>query len=299
MNRSSIVRGVAGLCLALATSSYAGLTFTTVTKVEGGKSKDVGMSFKASIEGQAMKVEYLKGHSSGLPSDAYILAKNGGEDFYMVNPKEKTYMKWNTDQMMGMAGTAMSMMKTTVTDPKFEEILSESGPAILGHSTHHYRFRTSYTMDMSIFGRHTRTATVQEEDLWCTTELDMAVLNAWRNRQWKNAVSPDLSKLMEMQQKKVKGFPLKQITKTMATNEKGETNTSLTTMEVTELKEVSIPASFFEIPACYKEFNMENAAEAREGGDKDAPSGGDAEENQPSESKSKSKMPSFMKGLFR
>jgi hypothetical protein len=52
---------------------------------------------------------------------------------------------------------------------------------------------------------------------------------------------------------KVKGFPLKTVTKSKMTTGKGKQQNATSTTEVTTLRQESIPAGTFELPADYEE----------------------------------------------
>jgi hypothetical protein len=174
----------------------------------------------------------------------------------MVDPSQKTYMAWDMARMMN----AMNMVQMKVSNNKFEKVLDEDGGAIMGYPTRHYRFRTSYDMEVSVFGmKHTSSCT-QDEDLWSTTKIKHAAMDAWGKTSMKMiSNNPELAKLVDMRMQMMEGVPVKMVT--VSTTKSGTDAapvTSKSTMEFVEIKETAIPASIFEIPKDYTETVLPN-----------------------------------------
>jgi hypothetical protein len=262
------------LAILLAVQAQAGLQYTVKTTVEGGKrGGDAGnQSMQMTADGAKARMEFLKGGPMKA-GEGYILTQDGGKTMFMVSPKEKTYMKWDMDAMMGLAGAMTSMMKMEVTDPKTEKLLDEAGAPILGYPTRHYKFRTSYGMSMTVMGFNSSSTIVREEEAWTTTKINTAALSAWLKKAPKTN-NESLDKLMKQQMEKMTGLPLKTIAVQTSTDKNGKTQTSTTTMEVTEVKELKPAADLFEIPKDYKETSMTGEDEDEGKGEGDDASDG-------------------------
>ena len=276
MSKKMILVGLAVLGTAL--SSFAGWEYSAVTRAEGSKHSDMMNSQMAGwVDGDKAKVEFIKSGSPMTPAGSFMITKDGGKIMYMVSPQRKTYSKWD---MAGMAAGAMQMMNMKMSAPKVEKLLEEKGEKIAGFATRHYRFRTSYTMEMSFMGIQRSTSTVTEEDVWSCPELDEAGLNAWMNQQVSNTGNEQLDKLVKAEMEKVKGFPLKRIVATTTKESSGEEQVMKLTTEVTAIKKASPDASLFELPAGYQETPMFSpAAGATSSGKGSQPKSGAADEN--------------------
>ncbi len=206
------------------------------------------------------RIDFTEGQMPGADKGGYLITKDGGKTFYMVSPKEKSYMKWDMDAMMGMAGAVGNMMKMQISDPKVEKILDESGDPILGYPTRHYKIRTSYHMVMSVMGFKNESSVTKEDETWTTTKLDVSALGNWFNKAPKTQ-NPELDKLIEAQKGKITGVPLKMRSIQTSTDNQGKATVTRTSMDVTEIKTISdVPV---DIPADYSEMNLfQNDAQA-------------------------------------
>jgi hypothetical protein len=258
------IAGVAVACV-VAGQAWAGVSYTSVTKSEGGRGSDAqNMTVKALVEGTNAKMEFTQSGNPMMKAGSYILTKDAGGTMYMVNPSEKNYMKWDMEAMMKMAKGMMNMM--TFSNIKVEKVSEAPGESILGYPTTHYKFRTSYNVDMNMMGMKNSTAIVREEDIWATTKFKDAGLNAWGKAFQSKTNNEQLDKLIQESKKKMDGFPLKMVSNDTTTDARGTVHTTKTTMEVTELKSTSVPASAFEIPAGYAEEKMDMPGDTSGGG---------------------------------
>jgi hypothetical protein len=244
--------------MAAATVLQAGVTVTQVTKIEGQRSgEDAIVRFMA--EDEMARVEFVQGPGMG-GKDGYFVTRDGGNTFYIVNPKEKTYMKFDMAQMAQAGAGVMQAMKGVaqmkISDPKVDKVLDEAGPSILGYPTRHYRLVTTYAMEMSFFGRKNVTKVVNEEDIWATTKFKFGGLKAWASKQQVRTGNEELDKLVDARKDMIQGLYLKHAVVNKSTDaNKRETVTRHTT-EVSEIKEGRLAQALFEMPAGYKEENI-------------------------------------------
>ncbi|OGV69138.1 MAG: hypothetical protein A2283_13205 [Lentisphaerae bacterium RIFOXYA12_FULL_48_11] len=237
-------------CLAV-TQVHAGIIYTSVTKNEGPvnpQAPNMNMTMKGSVEGDMMKMEFSESSNPIMKAGSYMLTKNAGKLMYMVIPTEKSYMEWDLERLMsGMK----SMMNMKFSSPKIDKSIDEAGPTMFGYPTRHYKFITVYTMEMNMMGMKMNTNIKKEEEIWATEKLNHAGFKAWAKAANMKTGDEELDKLIESTKSKIQGFPLKTININTTTDHTGNTHTSKTITEVTEIKESQIPASTFEIPAGY------------------------------------------------
>ena len=257
------------LCVLLmlaAVPTFAGVYYTAKTTAEGGRGAAMqDITVQAWVAGGNAKVEFEQSGNPMMGKGMYMVTKDGGQTLYMVNPEEKTYYKWDMDSLMGMAGGMMKMMKLTYTDAKVEKISEEPDGLVAGVPTVHYKFRTSYTMSMSMMMMHKTTRVVKLEDIWAAPKLVEAGLGIWLRKTPPKTNNEQLDALLKAEMGKVVGFPLKTVTVETSTDEKGKSETTTTTMEVTELRTQVVPDSTFAIPAGYKETSMMGGEKGEKG----------------------------------
>ena len=263
--RKLSVLGVVVL-LVFAAHSFAGVYYVAQTTAEGGKSAEKqNMVVKAWASGDSGKVVFEESENPMMGKGTYIITKDGGKTMFLVDPKEKTYMKWDLESMMGLLGGAMKMMNLKFTDPKVEALGEEPDGLVAGVPTVHYRFRTTYAMSMSFMMMKKNSKVVKDEEIWAATKLADAALGIWLRKAPPKTGNEDMDKLIKAEMGKVQGFPLKRKTVTTSTDEKDKKEVTTITMEVTELQMVPVPDSTFEIPSDYKETSLAGTGEGEQG----------------------------------
>lgn len=263
--RKLSVLGVVVL-LVFAAHSFAGVYYVAQTTAEGGKSAEKqNMIVKAWASGDSGKVVFEESENPMMGKGTYIITKDGGKTMFLVDPKEKTYMKWDLDSMMGLLGGAMKMMNLKFTDPKVEFLGEEPGGLVAGIPTTRYSYRTSYAMSMSFMMMKKNSRVMKDEEIWAATKLADAALGIWLRKAPPKTGNEDMDKLIKAEMGKVQGFPLKRKTVTTSTDEKDKKEVTTITMEVTELQMVPVPDSTFEIPSDYKETSLAGTDEGEQG----------------------------------
>lgn len=276
-------RTFAGVLAAIVLSApvYAGIEITMKSVAEGdgqskGGAQPANSVIRMTAAGDKARIDFVEGQSPGLSEDGYMLTRDGGKTFLLVSPKEKTYMKWDAEAMMGMAGAMGNIMKMQVSNTKVEKVLDENGPDILGYPTRHYKFRTSYRMSMSMMGFKNQMDIVNEDETWATTKLDISAVGAWLNKKVKTQ-NAEMDKLIAMEQAKMNGVPLKTVSIQSTTDNQGKTTVSRSIMEVTKVRNVGDVLA--DIPADYQEVNLLQ------------PDAGDEQENETAPQSQKRPMP--------
>ena len=261
------VHSIVGIAILLAAAvpCSAGIRYKAVTKteVDTGRGNST-VEVDGWVSGDNAKVAFVQ--SSGNPilkKGAYMLTKNGGKTLYLVDPEEKTYSEFDLSALLGTMGAVMNgmgpMLKIQFTDPKVEKISEGDGGTVLGLPTKHYKHKTSYSMTVKVFGMGNASDVVQEQDVWTTTSLVDPGLGAWLRADPPKTGNTEFDKLMASEMGRYSGFPLKMTTVSTTTQKKGnKQQTTRQTMEVTQLDaKASVPDSTFEIPAGYKETQLE------------------------------------------
>lgn len=257
---------VLGACVAANVCS-AGWAYTAVTRGEGGRGADAaGMSVKAWVSDQSSRIEIGESRNPMMQNGSVMVTTDGGKTVYLLNPAEKSYMQWDMAAMMGMAGAAMKMMNMQISQPKIEKLLEEDGGEVAGFPVTHYRYRTSYSMDMNFMGVKQSNAVTTEEDLWATTKLTDPGLGLWLNQRSATTGNEQLDGLIKAEMGKVKGFPLRRIIATKTRDQQGKEQTTKMTTEVTEIRKDNPSADLFKIPEGYRDATPKSSGQEGQSG---------------------------------
>ena len=256
--------------------AFAGIHYkaVTTTTTEGAQNQAGNMNMKVEgwVSSGMARVEFKESDNPVVKSGAYLITKDGGKTIYLVDPKEKTYAKWDLQAMLGLAGAVMQgmgpLLKMEFSDPKVEKLLDEDGGTVAGQPTRHTRYRTSYGMKVKVMGMGNESNVVTEQDIWSTDRLQDAGLGIWLRSDPVRTGNEQFDKLIASEVEKTRGFPLKTVTVSTTTPKKGNKTTSRSTMQVTELDtSANVAAASFEIPAGYQEIQLlPTGAEGEESG---------------------------------
>ncbi len=266
MKRLILALLAAGLVLA-AVPCFAGIHYKSTTKTwsEGtqarnSEGRNSEIEAEGWVAGDKAKVAFVASNGNPVAQQGtYIITKDGGKTLYLVNPQDQTYAQWDLQGMAGVVGAVMNgmgpLLKIQFTDPKTEKISEEDGGLVAGVPTRHYKYRTSYTMTVKVFGMGNPANVVSEQDIWAATRATDVGLGVWLRADPPHTGNKDFDKLLTSSAAKFQGFPLKVVTVSTSTQQKGNRQTvTHSTMEVTQFDgKASVPASAFEIPAGYKE----------------------------------------------
>lgn len=262
----------------------AGWVYTASTRGEGSdQAQDANNTVKGWIDGNKARIEIVESANPMLPQQSYLISSDGGQTLFLVNPRDRTYSRWDINAMIGLAGGAMDMMGMSFTTPNVEKLVDEPGPNLLGFSTRHYRFLTTYALNMNFLGIRKSTEFKQEEDIWATDQLKDEGFNAWLNQRPNKTGNAKFDKLIEAELSKIRGFPLKRISVTTQKDSDGNTVTIKTITEVTSLSKADIPSGFFERPQDYTEKQLIPSliGSGQESGDSKIPGESDPQEETP------------------
>ena len=168
-------------------------------------------SGRALIDGDRSRVEFLAG--TGYKAGTYVISTNGSRTMTFVDPAKKAYLDVNAGTVASTVGAA----KFTITNKKVDLTKMDDHPIIAGLPTDHYRLSLSYDITLNV-GELTLTQAVTSlEDKYVTGafgEVSSTYLAAGALK----TGNQDLDDLIEIENTKVKGFVLKQVSSTTTTN---------------------------------------------------------------------------------
>ncbi len=219
------------------------------------------------IDGDDGKVLFdEKDKDNPMANGNYLLTRDGGATVYLVNPKEKTYTPFSIAKALSILGALTEatggMISITFSDGYGEILGDEPGEPILSHPTQKVSLRHGFTLktSMKMLGRETVNKMDTQTETWIAPDLKDAALNLWLRKGPPETGDSELDTVLRSAMIPLDGFPLKSISTTTTTDKKGKEKVDQTEMTVTLLREETVPAAVFELPADYREISLMDPA---------------------------------------
>jgi hypothetical protein len=242
---------LAGVQVAGAGSYY----YESITTTRGEKQKKGERDLmRGWVDGSMVRLEFPQGGQGGRVGEgAYMLTTDAGATVYMVDPKQKTYFKFDMASLMGSI-EAMSggMFAIEFRDFSSEKLLEEAGGSVLGYETTHFKVRTQFTMEMNAMGMQRVSTMDTTQEVWMTRELSSEAWSMWLKMMPSGGAVEKFTE-WAVESGLTESFPLRSTATTIMTNRKGKSQTTTSDMEVTVLRVEPIAASVFEIPPGFTE----------------------------------------------
>ena len=235
---------------------YYEMTTETESPAFGG---DEEMVMRSYIDGDNGRIEFVSSDGNPLYAEGgYMLTHDAGGTIYLVNPAEKTYMQFDLDALLGMAGTMMNAMGGVV-EMSFDNVSGEQtgeapGEDLLGYSTTRYSFSSAYEMSMTVMGFKRTTRTNTTTDVWCTDEVSSSGFNLWLRPDRMRTGNEELDALISQQMQMPDCMPLRVVSITTVDGQGGESRSE--TVVTTMREEPAFDAETFALPADYTETTL-------------------------------------------
>jgi hypothetical protein len=282
------------LVFAAAVPVTDGMTYEFVMKSQSkqtGNKETVTLRGRGTYAGDDAKLEILDASGAGGSEvfgnkGSYFIVKDGGKEMLLVDPGAKQYMKWDIATMFaGMSkvlNAVGNLVKMQISDIKIDAQDLGAGETVQGYPTRHVRMVQNYTVSASMFGKKSTSRSETTTDYYFAPSLKIAnpfVTNSAQMAmlaQFDMFKNPDYQRQYEAANAKLPktGVPLKTVTTTVTTDEKGKAETSTTIMEMVNFQASNVPASVFAIPSDYKMIEMPNLnSSVAAGGNRNGSSG--------------------------
>lgn len=270
-----------------------GMSYEFVMKSQSkatGNKETVTLRGRGIYAGDDAKLEILDASSSTGGSEvfggkgSYFIVKDAGKEMLLVDPGQKQYMKWDIANMFAGMSKVLNavggLMKMEISEVKIDAQDLGAGPTVQGYPTRHVRMVQNYTVSARMFGKTRKSRSEATTDYYFAPSLRIANPFVSNSQQMAMMAQFDMFKNPEYQSQMAaanaklpkKGVPLKMVTSTVTTDEKGKQETSVSTMEMVNFKAGNIPASTFAVPSDYKMVEMPKLdAQMAEGNDRNAP----------------------------
>lgn len=261
MKRRDLVTLSAAALLAAALPASAGIHYRAETTTTPERGKAQVTRVEAWVEGPRAKVVILESGQPMLSENQYLLTQDGGQTLYLVDPKERTYTEWDLQAMLSMLGGLVEgmrgIMNLEFSEPSVEKLSEGPGGELLGYPVTHSKHRTTYTTSISVLGMKRQSSTETVQEIWTTGAFGDPGLGVWLRSEPPATGLEELDRLIAAEMDRVAGFPLRTVSVSTTTGQKGKRESTVRTQTVvTELRETSVPDGSFEIPAGFTRTEM-------------------------------------------
>jgi hypothetical protein len=235
---------------------HAGLIYDFQTVTEEGRSSSA-LKGTAKIEGTNLRMELSEGDGMIFKNNSVVISEDNGQTMLVLDPKKKEYYRISMEQtfstLSNLMQSAGGMFDISIDNQKVDVRDLGAGETIQGYPTKKYVVHAEYDLNMRMMGMRRSTSIKSETETWVTDRIDVGGAAFLQQRAFKTGLE-DLDSLIDKHVDAMRGFPLKSVTN-MTTTAGRRTNTSKTTMTVTDVRETSIPASEFVVPSDYREID--------------------------------------------
>lgn len=259
--RSRTCFAVFALLLAAAAPASAGIHYQAATTTSPQRGKPQVVEVEAWVDGSRAKVVFRESDQPLLEKGAYLLTQDGGKTLFLVDPEERTYTEWDLQAMLGVLGGIMEgmqgIMSLEFSDLKTEELERGAGGELLGYPVTYAKYLTTYTTSIKVLGMTRQSATETIQEVWTTEAFGDPGLGVWLRSEPPATGLEELDRLIAAEMDRVAGFPLRTVSVSTTTGQKGKRESTVRTeTAVTELRETSVPDGSFEIPAGFTRTEM-------------------------------------------
>jgi hypothetical protein len=273
IRRSGVALAIAGSVLTLAAAAPRAFSpgYTYRMRISGqitepnGKTKDyVAMSGRAMVTSKGGRLDIEE-----ASKERGAMADKGGYILYdptsmmIVSPKDKQILKFTFEDLekgMGALAANVPGMRIAITDVavNFEKL--GAGESILGMATTKYRVTQDYKIAMKVAFMNRNSTEHIVQDYWMADQKagfanPFARMGSMRPVGG-GAFAELINKSAEATAKMGKGIPIKTVTTSTSTSDKGEKTTNVSTMEVTELKSGNVDDALLVAPTDYQVMDM-------------------------------------------
>src|SRR5215203_2954380 len=266
--RSGVALAIAGSVLTLAAAAprvfTPGYTYrmriTGQTTEPNGMTRDyVVMSGRAMVTSKAGRLDIDE-----ASKERGAMADKGGYILYdptsmmIVSPKDKQILKFTFEDIekgMGALAANVPGMRVSITDVavNFEKL--GPGEPLLGMSTTKFRVTQDYKIAMKVAFMNRNSSEHIVQEYWMADQKS-GFANPFARmggmRPGGGAFAELMTKTAEATARMGNGIPVKTITTTTSTTDKGEKTTNVATMEVTELKAGNVDDALLVAPTDYQ-----------------------------------------------
>jgi hypothetical protein len=252
--KKTLLLAAAALIL-LAGQALAGMEWkATITST--AKGKETVTKINGWAQGGNVREEFVeaaKGQNALAKKGMYWIYLGQSGKVQIVDPKEKSYYEMSLDSVLAMAGALGQVMQLTISNAKVK-VNSLAAEKVLEYECKHLSVESAYDMEMKMLFIKAKSHIDETREMWGTSALPLNEMAAsYRFKSFKLGIK-ELDEMLKSQIKAYQslGFVLKSVATQNTTDEKGKVQTTVTSMEVTEMAVKAVSTDLFKVPEGYK-----------------------------------------------
>lgn len=259
------------LMLSLHGIAHAATRTTIITEVMRGNNSEKRIDI-FTVDANRARLDMHFGEQQNPATTSTLLTVDGGRTWYLSDPKAKKTVctAWNTKEFFKGVGElilyAESLVGADVSEGKFEVLLDEPGPEMLGYKTRHLKLHYSLNAVASVLFIKREYRLEFYDEVWVSPELKLSDIE----QSWVDAMSDTgyakLDHLSKQWNDKAPGTVIKMISDVNLHNitkdKKREKQERMHISKIENIKSEELAPDLFKVPSCEKvsQDEMEEAA---------------------------------------
>ena len=209
---------------------------------------------RAVVDGQKSRIDFVAGNV--YPPGTYMISLDGSKNLTFVDPASKSFTQINAAGVVSSIGAA----KITVENLQSNVVQLDDHPMIADFPTDHYQLTVTYDMTVTFGNIPVKQKIRTVVDKWTTVAFG-DVADSFMTATVVRTGNPKLDELIQLEETKIGGFPLRQLVQITTTNMRGSapgsklavspTRTHRREMTITSIKQAAPRPLDFIIPPAY------------------------------------------------
>ena len=226
---------------------FAGLAYNFESTTTGVRTQT--MSGTVRVEGSNVRVDLTRGDGMFFKDGAVVVSTDGGKTLSVIEDATRSYYELNLTDLLGDLGGVMKRfggaISLDVRNPKVNVRDRGNAGKLEGYAVRQSTVESEYDVIMNMMGQKMPIRVAMSTDVFWTGALSSEFTNFMQMRGVRTGIDA-VDKILAAQTASIKGFPLKQVTRTNVNDMK-----STTTSIVTGIRPSKIEPSKFAVPAGY------------------------------------------------
>ena len=223
------------------------------------------------IDGEKARLDIFPDHDMQATNAPFMLTVDGGKTWYLSDDKNRSLCtEWDTKAFFKGVGElilyAEDLVGAYVSEAKFDVVLDEPGPMMLGHKTRHMRIHSSFNAKARVLLVKREYNLEFKDEIWTSPDLKLHPIE----QSWVDAMSDTgyakVDRLSKQWNQNAPGTVVKMISdvtlQNVTKNKKRQKQEKIQITKLEDIESANIPPETFKIPDCknVSKKEMERAA---------------------------------------
>ncbi|HWW61049.1 MAG TPA: hypothetical protein VN181_06765 [Thermoanaerobaculia bacterium] len=247
--------GLVGFLIALPVFGAVQYEFFQKSTSDSESMPPSDMNARALVEGDKTRVDVISGNV--YPPGTYVISTDGSRRLFFVDPTQRTYTEFNVAGVTSAIGTSNIIIENLQSSVQ----PMDQGEIIAGVPTRHYRVTFSYDITVVFRSTPLKQSVRTVIDKWTTTQFGDIGETISASAAYRTG-NPKVDEVIELETRKIQGFPLRQSATITTTNLRAKGSSSelklpatrvmTREMRVTSIRETKADAAAFIVPLTYQ-----------------------------------------------